>query len=158
MIKLKNENGSIVLFILISCLFFIASVACVQMYMQTKQTSIDREYRQIKGNYEANLLDEESLKTAYNELSQSKNITIEIIERKIEGDKIIVQLRLNNTNANIKTIKYGWGIDSSIETVSNWTYIEKEAISDTIVATNINIEEKYLFIIMDDKTFYTTIE
>ena len=43
MINLRNEKGSITLFVLISCLFFVASVACVQMYMQSKKIAVDRE-------------------------------------------------------------------------------------------------------------------
>ena len=43
MSNLKNEKGSITLFVLVSCLFFIASVTCVGMYMQSKQTAVDRE-------------------------------------------------------------------------------------------------------------------
>ena len=53
--NLKNENGSITLFVLVSCLFFVASVACVGMYMQSKQTAVDREYRQIRANYEVSI-------------------------------------------------------------------------------------------------------
>ncbi len=53
--RLKNENGSVTLFTLVSCLFFIASVACVSIYMQSKQTAVDREYRQIKANYEVSI-------------------------------------------------------------------------------------------------------
>ena len=57
MINLRNEKGSITLFVLISCLFFVASVACVQMYMQSKKIAVDREYRAIKSNYEGNTLE-----------------------------------------------------------------------------------------------------
>ena len=52
MINLKNEKGSITVFVLASCLFFIGAVACTQIYMQSKQTALEREYRQIKSNYE----------------------------------------------------------------------------------------------------------
>lgn len=62
MINLRNQKGSITLFVLISCLFFVASVACVQMYMQSKKIAVDREYRAIKSNYEGNTLEEENLK------------------------------------------------------------------------------------------------
>ena len=65
MINLKNEKGSITVFVLASCLFFIAAVACTQIYMQSKQTAIEREYRQIKSNYEK---DSESLDDIYNEM------------------------------------------------------------------------------------------
>ena len=55
MLNLRNQRGSITFFILSSCLFFIASVTGVFMYMQSKQIAVDREYRQIKQVYEESL-------------------------------------------------------------------------------------------------------
>ena len=55
MINFRNEKGSITVFVLASCLFFIAAVSCTQIYMQSKQTAIEREYRQIKVNYESDI-------------------------------------------------------------------------------------------------------
>ena len=72
MINLRNQKGSITLFVLISCLFFVASVACVQMYMQSKKIAVDREYRAIKSNYEGNTLEEENLKNDYIEVEKIK--------------------------------------------------------------------------------------
>ena len=66
MINLRNQKGSITLFVLISCLFFVASVACVQMYMQSKKIAVDREYRAIKSNYEGNTLAKRLLKIVLN--------------------------------------------------------------------------------------------
>ena len=68
MINLRSEKGSITLFVLVSCMFFIASVACVQIYMQSKQTAVDREFSQIKDNYEGNSLDENNLKESYEKI------------------------------------------------------------------------------------------
>ena len=53
--NLKSQKGSITLFVLVSCLFFLASVACVNMYMHSKQIAVDREYRQVKANYEKDI-------------------------------------------------------------------------------------------------------
>ena len=78
MINLRNEKGSITLFVLISCLFFVASVACVQMYMQSKKTAVYREYRQIKSNYEGNTLDENNLKEDYIQVEKLNNTNINI--------------------------------------------------------------------------------
>ncbi len=55
MCSLKNQKGSITIFALVSSLFFVASVACVAMYMQSKQVAVDREYRQVKENYEVSI-------------------------------------------------------------------------------------------------------
>ena len=50
MVNIKNEKGSITLFVVVSCMFFVASVVSVQMYMQSKKIAVDREYRAIKSN------------------------------------------------------------------------------------------------------------
>ena len=80
MINLKNEKGSITVFVLASCLFFIGAVACTQIYMQSKQTAVEREYRQIKSNYETG----ENIDSVYEEINnqiKKENITSnEIIE------------------------------------------------------------------------------
>ena len=57
MLNLKNQRGSITVLVLSTCLFFLASITTVFMYMQSKQTAVEREYRQIKSTYESNLDD-----------------------------------------------------------------------------------------------------
>ena len=55
MFNFKSEKGSITLFVLASCIFFIASVTCVQMYLNNKERAINQEYKQVKSNYEKNI-------------------------------------------------------------------------------------------------------
>lgn len=57
----KNQNGSITLFILLSCLFFLVVVVSVSMYLKNKETSIDEQYQSIKKSYEKNVGNEESV-------------------------------------------------------------------------------------------------
>ena len=71
--NLKSQKGSITLFVLVSCLFFLASVACVNMYMQSKQVAVDREYRQIKATYEKDINNMDSI---YTELSNKNNLIV----------------------------------------------------------------------------------
>lgn len=67
--SLKNQKGSVTVFVLVSCLLFIGCVVCVQIYMQSKQVAIDREYRQIRTNYET---DTNSLNDIYDELYEKQ--------------------------------------------------------------------------------------
>ena len=55
MFNYRNQKGSITLFVLTSCLFFMASITGVFLYTQSKQIAVEREYRQIKSVYEENL-------------------------------------------------------------------------------------------------------
>ena len=153
MINLRSENGSITLFVLVSCMFFIASVACVQIYMQSKQTAVDREFRQIKDNYEGNSLDENNLKESYEKILKQKNIEINIINTSIKDESIIVEFNVNDVDINL--IKYGWSKEDAIDKVSKWTYIEKSSSKDNMLA--IYDEEApsgdyYLFIVINDFT------
>ena len=153
MINLRSEKGSITLFVLVSCMFFIASVACVQIYMQSKQTAVDREFRQIKDNYEGNSLDENNLKESYEKILKQKNIEINIINTSIKDESIIVEFNVNDVYTNL--IKYGWTKENTIDKVSKWTYIEKSSSKDNMLA--IYDEEApsgdyYLFIMINDFT------
>lgn len=153
MINLRSEKGSITLFVLVSCMFFIASVACVQIYMQNKQTAVDREFRQIKDNYEGNSLDENNLKESYEKILKQKNIEINIINTSIKDESIIVEFNVNDVDINL--IKYGWAKEDTIDKVSKWTYIEKSSSKDNMLA--IYDEEApsgdyYLFIVINDFT------
>ena len=153
MINLRSEKGSITLFVLVSCMFFIASVACVQIYMQSKQTAVDREFRQIKDNYEGNSLDENNLKESYEKILKQKNIEINIINTSIKDETIIVEFNVNDVDINL--IKYGWSKEDAIDKVSKWTYIEKSSSKDNMLA--IYDEEApsgdyYLFIVINDFT------
>ena len=161
MLNLKSEKGSITLVVLVSCMFFIASVICVQIYMQSKQIAVDREYKQIKLNYEGNIINNDSLDKIYYQLSQLENLNIIVGEKTRKNNQLIVEFSLNNTsNIDVTTIKYGWGTSSTIDTVSQWSYIEKEGVNEKMLAINndANSSDEYnLFIVVGEKEFYENI-
>lgn len=155
MINFRNEKGSITLFVLVSCMFFIASVACVQMYMQSKRVAVDREYRQIKFNYEGNTLDENNLKNDYIEVENLNNVNVNITKSTISNNVLSVEFTINNiNNVNIKSIKYGWGTSDLVKTVERWNFIENANTETNLIATNSNAKTKgdyYLFIVINNK-------
>lgn len=155
MINFRNEKGSITLFVLVSCMFFIASVACVQMYMQSKRVAVDREYRQIKFNYEGNTLDENNLKNDYTEVENLNNVNVNITKSTISNNVLSVEFTINNiNNVNIKSIKYGWGTSDLVKTVERWNFIENANTETNLIATNSNAKTKgdyYLFIVINNK-------
>lgn len=161
MINLKNEKGSITLFVLVSCMFFIASIVCVQAYMNSKQVSVDREYRQVKSNYEGDTLSEENLKETYNKISNLKNGAINIVKSTVTNGKLYVEFNLNSSDININSIKYGWGTSENVETVSTWNYIEKTDTQENMVAINNETNEagQYnLFVMVNKQVIYSKIE
>lgn len=48
----KNEKGSITLYVLLACLFFVISLVSVNTYMKNKEISVESEYQKIKQSYE----------------------------------------------------------------------------------------------------------
>ncbi len=58
---LKNEKGSITLFVLLSCLFFLAIVTSVGVYLRNKETAVEQQYQQIKQSYEQDVGKEEEI-------------------------------------------------------------------------------------------------
>ncbi len=158
----KSKRGSITLFVLVSCLFFIASVACVNMYIQSKQSAIDREYRQIKATYEKDINNMDSI---YAELSSINNLSVDfgIPEINQTSKKISVKIYINLEYLNIKTLKYGWYYDTnyinnpSISRITNWTYVENQNGENEFVATYNYIENDgfyYLCVMVDNQEFW----
>ncbi len=160
MINLRNERGSITLFVLISCMFFVASVACVQMYMQSKKVAVDREYRQIKSNYEGNTLDENVLKNDYEQLVKLNSMSVNIVKSTWTNNVLNVEFNISDTSVSIKTIKYGWGTSDAVDTVNKWTFIENGSSETNMYALNNNATQAgdyHLFIVINDKVIYTKI-
>lgn len=160
MINLKSEKGSITLFVLVSCMFLVASVACTQMYMQSKKIAVDREYRQIKSNYEGNSLDENVLKEDYERLAKNINMEINIVNVNHEDSKLSVEFKLNDTDINVNSIKYGWGTSEDEETVTKWTFIESSGVKENMLALNneaTNTGDYHLFVVINDKVLHSKI-
>ena len=160
--NLKSQKGSITLFVLVSCLFFLASVVSVNMYMQSKQSAVDKEYRQVKANYEKDINNMDSI---YSELSKKNNLSVNfgIPEVNQTSKKISVKIYINLEYLNIKTLKYGWYYDTnyinnpSISSITNWTYVENQNGENEFVATYNYIENDgfyYLSVMVDNQEFW----
>ena len=159
---LKNQKGSITLFVLVSCLFFLASVACINMYMQSKQVAVDREYRQIKANYEKDINNMEEI---YTELAGKNNVAVSfgIPDFDKTKDKVFLDVYTNLEYYNVNTLKYGWYTSNtstdtpSINNIENWTYVEHQNGENEFIASS-NISENnryyYLCVLIDNKAIW----
>ena len=164
--NLKSQKGSITLFVLVSCLFFLASVACVNMYMQSKQVAVDREYRQIKATYEKDINNMDSI---YTELSNKNNLIVNfgVPEFDKTQNKVFINVFTNLEYLNIDTLKYGWYScdkeheedvnEISINLVENWTYVEYQNGENEFIAST-NLSENniyyYLCVVIDNKAVW----
>lgn len=163
--NLKNQKGAITLFVLVSLMFFMASIVSVQMYLQSKQTAVNREYRQIKSGYESNLTNMDSI---YSKLVEMNNLDISIsADNAVISDsikKITVPIVFNNTNLDIKSIKYGWLYSSTQlqseeytgEDIENWTYVQIQDGNNTIMASNQYDDNGYYYLCLkvNNKEFW----
>ena len=165
--NLKSQKGSITLFVLVSCLFFLASVACVNVYTQNKQIAVDREYRQVKANYEKDINNMESI---YRDLSLKNNLEVQFGAPEFDKtkNKIFVNVFANLEYLNINTLKYGFYCSNeninnpSINNITNWTYVEVQNGENEFVAT-IDLQKDnnnqyytyyYLCIVIDNKEYW----
>lgn len=168
--NLKNQKGSITLFVLVSCLFFLASVACVNLYMQSKQVAVDREYRQIKANYEKDI---NNMNSIYTELANKNNLSVNFGLPKINNTSNIISVNtyINLEYLNIKTLKYRWYYSNEEKNINsqedineilsnpatNWTYVEIQEGENEFTATcryTNNTGYYYLGVMVDNKTFW----
>lgn len=165
--NLKNEKGAVTLFVLVSCLFFLTSVACVNMYLQTKQSAVNKEYQQIKANYEKDLA---NANTIYNNLkNRDSMVSFGTSSQNDETNTITLPFAVNTTD--YKSVKYFWLSHSSSLSVSdlnnylrnptdeiNWTYVEKENnlnIQATVSTLNSGNRYYYLCVILDNNTYWS---
>ncbi len=166
--NLKSQKGSITLFVLVSCLFFLASVACVNMYMQSKQSSVDREYRQVKANYEKDI---DNMETIFSDLSIRNNLSVVYLTDSIVVDKlnkkISIRVFTNLEYISIDTLKYGWFYNAeeaenlldndTLGDITNWTYIQHENGENEFIAS-INYTQSsgyyYLCTMINNKAFW----
>ena len=162
--NIKNEKGSITLFVLASCMFFIASVVCTNIYMQSQQSTIDKEYKQIKANYEKDI---NNMELIYNNLAQLQE-SVEFADAEIyaESHTIQVNTTINAEPETVKSIKYGWLFNSELvqnppsSSISNWTYIEKTDENITFNAVLENVQTAgyyYLCVIVNNHEFWKTV-
>ena len=164
--NLKSQKGSITLFVLVSCLFFLASVVSVNMYMQSKQSAVDKEYRQVKANYEKDI---NNMETIYKDLSSKNNLTVTYYTNSIIKDEINKKISINvYTNLdylNIETLKYGWVFNTDeIENLLDydrledikWVYVEHQNGENEFTATNSYEESGYYYLctMIDNKIFW----
>ena len=80
---MKNERGSISLFVLLSALFFLVVVTSVGVSFKNKETRIDTEFAKIKASYEKDIGNEEQI---YMEKTNSDYLSEEDVNSIIDYD------------------------------------------------------------------------
>lgn len=156
--KFTDEKGSITIFVLASCLFFLVSIVGVSVYIKNKQIAVDEKYQQIKSTYEKELGNEENI---YNEIiTTSKTGKIEV-NFEAQGKYLIPTgttdvtisqkfVIKNGTNYDIEKIMYGW---SSIEgnEPTDWKELPNQSLSEIVKRAGTEEGTYYLWIKITDE-------
>lgn len=150
---LREDRGSITIFVLASCLFFLISVTGVQVYTKNKQIALEDDYIQIKKTYEQDLDNEEKIYNLLNNESKSGNITIDFYSGEgylipTDGDSVDIMQKFtvnNGTNNSIKSISYGWSSNASIEP-ENWDNLSAQSLLYSVKKSNAQEGTYYLWV------------
>lgn len=144
----KNEKGAITLLVVSTGLFFIIAIVCVQAYLQGKLSAVNKNYEQIKLNYESDLNNVDNI---YNTLTAIERVKIEFQNPEVTEVKIkqasdsneykngytikeSFDVILPSNEIKINTLKFGWMYndnsqitnDSQLDSkkISDWQYVE----------------------------------
>ena len=160
-LKIKNENGSVTLFVLIAMLFFLIVAIAIFTNLQHKLQVQNSEVDQIKKNYQQANYDE-YLENTYNDLTKNM-ITVnfsmnggEFAMPTTGKAKIGTTVSIVNDNPNISidTIYYQWSEYSDVEP-TNWTGTIND--NESLEKNDCDKKSYYLWIKVLDNTNNETI-
>lgn len=150
---LRSEKGSVTVFVLASCLFFLVSVIGVQEYTKNKQMSVEDDYRQIKLNYEKDIGNQQVIYENLKENESLGNITVNFKEQEnylipTGSNTCVITQQFtieNRANKNIESISYGWSSNENTEPV-NWEFISSQTLSSIARKTDATEGDYYLWV------------
>lgn len=156
--KFTDEKGSITIFVLASCLFFLVSIMGVEVYTKNKQMAVDEKYHQIKSTYEKDLENKEKI---YNDLiTTNKNENIEVtfetrekylIPTNATGVTISQKFTIKDgTNYSIEKVKYGWSNTQSSEP-TEWKELPERTLSEIVKKSDVASGSYYLWVKVVDE-------
>ena len=146
--KIKNENGAITLFVLVSLLLFTITITSVYAFVQGKKGAISNEFKQIKSNYEMNDTELNKIYNANVNFNPNINLTT-------NNDIIIGKITLNTNNINIETLKYGWLYKTNKITnknellsseIQDWVFFENKEGKFDVDIIKENLEDGYYYL------------
>ena len=158
----RDERGSITIFVLASCLFFLVSVTGVQVYTKNKQIALEEDYIQIKKSYEKDLDNQENIYNNVKDMDdeeQSGEIKIDfqrqegyIIPTESSGVTIYQKFTItNDTNEQIESIMYGWS-DNKDTAPQDWETAQTKLLSHIVHKKDVQEGEYYLWVKVINKS------
>lgn len=156
--NLKSERGSITIFVLASCLFFLISTVGVQVYTQNKQTALEKDYMQVKETYEKDIANQEKIYNKLKDISKSGNIMVSfetqdgyLIPTGANSVNISQKFTIDNgTNNEIQRISYGWSNNVGTEPLE-WIDIPLNNSTNLVQKKDAEVGDYYLWIRVIDE-------
>ena len=143
--NLKNNRGSITVFIIASCLLFIITAIGIATYVQNKVNNSEGQYKQIKSIYEKEIGNEKAIYENSKGMKKniSNNFSVNFDNKDVYvlptgQSEVTISQRFSvetNKSQNINSIKYIW-LDEKSDDISavtdNWNTIDSnEKINDS---------------------------
>lgn len=156
--NLKSEKGSITVFVLASCLFFLISTVGVQVYTKNKQTALEKDYIQIKESYEKDLGNQGILYNKLKDVSKSGKIEVNFESQEGyliptgEGSTDITQKITidNGTNKQIRQISYGWS-NTAVSEPGEWAPLPTNNLTYLVTKRGATEGDHYLWVKIADE-------
>lgn len=164
--NLKNNRGSITIFIIVSCLLFIITAVGIATYIQNKVNNSEAQYKQIKEIYEKDIGNEEFI---YNNLEnkdiRTKNDTFVKFDKKdiyvlpTGKDTVTISQRvyIENNKKEIENIEYIWLNQKPIDITSiteGWNALDSKETIFNIKNENIEEGNYYLYIKINENEYF----
>ena len=159
---LKNNKGSITVFVVASCMLFIIVALGISNFIQNKSNNEEEQFREIKKSYEKDIGNEDEIYNRLKDNSYSEDIDFEtkqhyVIPTDESSITISQKVTIMNNNLNINSISYRWYYKEN-ESDANWqnlgsgwtplakldkTYnVKKDNAEEGIYALKIKINEE----------------
>ena len=150
----RGERGSITVFTLASCLFFLVSVMGVQAYTKNKQMSVEDDYKRIKQNYEVEVNNQDEIYNKYKDVTISENgVTFEAQEGYIIptgatactiSQRFTVETEPNNR---VQSISYAWNNAPDTQPLENaWQNLSIQSLTHTVSKNDATQGSYYLWV------------
>ena len=147
----RSEKGSITVFTLASCLFFLVSVIGVQTYTKNKQIAVENDYKQVKQSYEKDINNQAEIYNRIKDLTGDIGVNFEaqegyLIPTGATSCTISQKFTVDNqSNNRVQSVSFGWSTDPETEPTS-WENASMQSLTHTANKTEVDKGDYYLWV------------
>ena len=147
----KSEKGSITVFTLASCLFFLVSVIGVQAYTKNKEMAVEEDYKRIKQSYEKDIDNQAEIYNRIKDLTGDIGVNFEpqedyLIPTGTTSCSISQKFTVDNqSNNRVQSLSFGWSTEPETQLI-NWENVSIQSLTHTANKTGATAGDYYLWV------------